>query len=72
MPETLLDAETSMTGTRVSVIKELSVVWERKRSKHWEIVLISQMSQSLDCNGNRGRAASRPWIPAFSGGTFTK
>lgn len=31
MPETLLDAETSMTGTRVSVIKELSVVWERKK-----------------------------------------
>lgn len=47
MPETLLDAETSMTGTRVSVIKELSVVWGRKRSKRWEIVLISQTSQSL-------------------------
>lgn len=50
MPDTVLDTENSMIGTRVSVFRELSVVCGvrgRRRSKHWEIVLISQMSKSL-------------------------
>lgn len=48
MPDTLLDAENSMTDTRVSAFREFSVVWGRQRGKHREAALIYQMSKSWE------------------------
>lgn len=61
MPDTLLDAENSMTDTRASAFREFSVVLGRQRGKHRDAALIYQMSKSWELQ--RIVAEVQEWRP---------